>query len=134
MKVTKKSKEQLIAELVESEEKYRIQVEIATDAVFLETIEGRILECNTAGAKMFGYTNEEIVGLTIADLVPEEFAKTLPKIITEKDTTHGKFVSRISKKKDGTIFPTEIATKLINIGDKPRLVVYIRDITERKRT
>jgi PAS domain S-box-containing protein/putative nucleotidyltransferase with HDIG domain len=133
MKVTKKSKEQLIAELVESEEKYRIQVEIATDAVFLETIEGRILECNTAGAKMFGYTNEEIVGLTIADLVPEEFAKTLPKIITEKDTTHGKFVSRISKKKDGTIFPTEIATKLINIGDKPRLIVYIRDITERKR-
>jgi len=133
MKVTKKSKEQLIAELVESEEKYRIQVEMATDAVFLETVEGRILECNTAGAKMFGYTKEEIVGLTIADLVPEEFAKTLPKIITEKETTYGKFVPRISKKKDGTIFPTEIATKLINIGNKPRLIVYIRDITERKR-
>ncbi|MFH1938747.1 MAG: HD domain-containing phosphohydrolase, partial [bacterium] len=32
-----------------------------------------------------------------------------------------------------TIFPTEIATKLINIGNKPRLIVYIRDITERKR-
>ncbi len=44
MKDTKKSKEQLIAELVESEEKYRIQVEMATDAVFLETVEGRILE------------------------------------------------------------------------------------------
>ncbi|GAH02519.1 unnamed protein product [marine sediment metagenome] len=133
MKDTKKSKEQLIAELAESEEKYRIQVEMATDAVFLETVEGRVLECNTAGAKMFGYTKEEIVGLTIADLVPEEFAKTLPKIITEKETTHGKFVARISKKKDGTIFPTEIATKLINIRGKPRLIVYIRDITERKR-
>ena len=133
MKDTKKTKEQLIAELVESEEKYRIQVEMATDGVFLETVEGRILECNTAGAKMFGYTKEEIVGLTIADLVPEEFAKTLPKIITERETTYGKFVPRISKKKDGTIFPTEIATKLINIGEKPRLIVYIRDITERKR-
>jgi len=133
MKDTKKSKEQLIAELVESEEKYRIQVEMATDAVFLETVEGRVLECNTAGAKMFGYTKEEIVGLAIADLVPEDFVKTLPKIITEKETTYGKFVARISKKKDGTIFPTEIATKLINIGEKPRLIVYIRDITERKR-
>jgi PAS domain S-box-containing protein len=134
MKDTKKSKEQLIAELVESEEKYRIQVEMATDAVFLETVEGRILECNTAGAKMFGYTKEEMVGLTIADLVPENFVKVLPKIITEKDTTYGKFVSRISKKKDGTIFPTEIATKLINFRKKPRLIAYIRDITERKRT
>jgi len=133
MKDTKKTEEQLIAELAESEEKYRIQVEMATDAVFLETVEGRVLECNTAGAKMFGYTKEEIVGLTIADLVPEEFAKTLPKIITEKETTYGKFVPRISKNKDGTIFPTEITTKLINIGEKPRLIVYIRDITERKR-
>jgi len=35
MKDTKKNKEQLIAELAESEEKYRIQVEMATDAVFL---------------------------------------------------------------------------------------------------
>ena len=133
MKDTKKSKEQLIAELAESEEKHRIQVEMATDAVFLETVEGRILECNIAGAKMFGYTKEEVVGLTIADLVPKDFIKTLPKIINEKETTHGKFVSRISKKKDGTIFPTEIATKLINIGKKPRLIAYIRDITERKR-
>jgi len=133
MKDTKKNEEQLIAELAESEEKYRIQVEMATDAVFLETVEGRVLECNTAGAKMFGYTKEEMVGLTIADLVPKEFIKILPKIITEKETTYGKFVSRISKKKDGTIFPTESATKLINIGNKPRLIVYIRDITERKR-
>lgn len=133
MKDAKKSKEQLIIELAESEEKYRIQVEMATDAVFLETVEGRILECNAAGVKMFGYTKEEMVGLTIADLVPKDFVKTLPKIITKKDTTYGKFVSRISKKKDGTIFPTEIATKLINIGGKPRLIAYIRDITERKR-
>ena len=133
MKDTKKTEEQLIVELAESEEKYRIQVEMATDAVFIETVEGRVLECNTSGAKMFGYTKEEMIGLTIADLVPEDFVKTLPKIITEKETTHGKFVARISKKKDGTIFPTEIATKLINIGEKPRLIVYIRDITERKR-
>ncbi len=132
MKEREKNKEVLIAELAESEEKHRAQVEMATDAIFLETVEGRILECNTAGAEMFGYTKEEIISLTIADLVPEEFASTLPKIVTKKETTRGKFVARISKKKDGTIFPTEIATKIINIGNKPRLIVYVRDITERK--
>jgi len=119
--------------LRENEEKFRILVEMDTDGIFIETVEGRIIECNTAGAKMFGYTKEEMIGLTIADLVPEDFAKKLPKVITEKETTHGKFVPRINKKKDGTIFPTEIATKLVNIIVKPRLLVYVRDITRRKK-
>ena len=116
-----------------SEEKFRILVEMATDAIFIETVEGRILECNTAGAKMFGYTKEEMIGLTIADRVPEEFAKKLPKVITEKEATQGFFVPRISKKKDGTIFPIKLATKIVNIGGKPRLITYIRDITKRKK-
>lgn len=116
-----------------SEEKFRILVEMATDAIFLETTEGRILECNTAGAKMFGYTKKEMIGLTIADLVPEEFAKKLPKVITEKEATQGFFVPRISKKKDGTIFPIELATKIVNIGGKSRIITYIRDITKRKK-
>jgi PAS domain-containing protein len=68
----------------------------------------------------------------LADLVPEEFAKILPPIITEKETTHGIFLPRISKKKDGIIFPTEIASKIINIGGKPRLIAYIRDISKNK--
>ena len=118
--------------LGENEEKYRILVEMAADGVLIETVEGRILECNTAGAKIYGYTKEEMIGLTLADLVPEEFAEKLPRVITDKETTHGIFLSRISKKKDGTIFPTEIASKIINIAGKPRLIAYIRDITKHK--
>jgi len=82
---------------------------------------------------MFGYTKEEMIGLFITDLVPEEFAKKIPKVVTEKEATQGIFVPRISKKKDGTIFPTEIATKIVNIGGKPRLIVYVRDITRCKK-
>jgi len=156
MKSKEKTKEQLMDEIVklrqqitelqkleikhrqveetlgENEEKYRILVEMAADGVLIETVEGRILECNTAGAKIYGYTEEEMIGLTLADLVTEEFAKKLPKVITDKETTHGIFLSRISKKKDGTIFPTEIASKIINIAGKLRLIAYIRDITKRK--
>ena len=116
----------------DNEEKYRILAELAADGILIETVEGRILECNTAGAKIYGYAKEEMIGLTIADLVPEEFAIQLPKVITDKETTHGIFVPRISKKKDGTIFPTEIATKIVLIGGKPRLIAYVRDITKPK--
>ena len=116
----------------DNEEKYRILVELAADGILIETVEGRILECNIAGAKIYGYTKEEMIGLTIADLVPEEFSKKLPKVITVKETSHGIFVPRISKKKDGTIFPTEIATKIVRIGGKNRLIAYVRDITKPK--
>jgi len=113
-------------------EKYRTLIELTDVGIQIETVEGRILECNTVGAKMFGYTKEEMIGLTLADLVPEEFADKLPRVITDKETSNGIFVPRISKKKDGSIFPTEIATKIINIAGKPRLIAYIRDITKRK--
>ncbi len=124
--------QQIEEALCESEEKYRILSEATSDCILIETVEGRVLECNTAGAKMFGYNKKNMINLTIADRVPEEFAKKLPKVITDKETSDGIFVPRISKKKDGTIFPTEIATKIVNIGGKPRRIAYIRDITKRK--
>ena len=147
MKDNEKTKEQLIDEMAklktklqqieenlhESEEKYQILSEATTDCILIETVEGRVLECNTAGAKMFGYNKKEMIGLTINDRVPEGFAKKLPKVISEKEVTQGFFVPRISKKKDGTIFPTEIATKIVNIKGTPRLITYIRDITKRKK-
>jgi len=157
MKSKEKTKEQLMDELVklrqqiaelekseikhrqteetlsENVEKYRTLIELTNVGIQIETVEGRILECNTAGAKMYGYAKEEMMNLTLADLVPEKFAKTLPQVISEKETTHGIFLPRISKKKDGTIFPTEVASKIVNIGGKPRLIAYIRDITKRKK-
>jgi len=124
--------QQIEEALTESEEKYRTLIELTDVGIQIETVEGRILECNTAGAKIYGYTKEEMIGLTLADLVPEEFSKKLPKVITDKKISNGIFVPRISKKKDGTIFPTEIATKNVNIGGKPRLIAYIRDINKHK--
>jgi len=156
MKGEEKTKEQLMDELVklrrqitdlqkleikhqqtedtlrESGEKYSTLIELIDVGIQIETVEGRILECNTAAAKIYGYTKDEMIGLTLTDLVPEEFAQRLPRVITDKETSNGIFLPRISKKKDGTIFPTEIATKIINIAGKPRLIAFIRDITKRK--
>lgn len=120
-------------ELLESEEKFKHLVDLAVDGIFVETNRGEILDCNSAACRMFGYSKEEILGLTIADLVPEDFAKTLPEVITPEETTGDVAVERVNKKKDGTLFPTEISTKLFSLGGEERLIAYIRDITEHKR-
>ena len=41
--------------LRESEEQFRMLVEMSPDGIFLEDLHGRILECNQAGAEIYGY-------------------------------------------------------------------------------
>lgn len=117
-------------ELKESEEKFRILVELSSDGIFLEDQYGNILDCNEAGARIYGYSKEEIIGKNIRDLVPEDFAQTLPLVITED--SGGVYEERRSKRKDGSIFLSEIATRLCTVRGERRLLAYVRDITERK--
>ncbi|WP_303920812.1 PAS domain-containing sensor histidine kinase [Draconibacterium sediminis] len=117
----------------ESEIKFRTLIDLSLDGIYVENERGEILDCNTMGHKMFGYTREEMLQLSIRDLVPDEFAEMLPDIIPEEMATGEVYVERVNKKKDGTIFPTEINTKFINLNGDKRLIVYVRDITERKK-
>jgi PAS domain S-box-containing protein len=117
-------------ELRESEEKFHILVELSSDGIFLEDQHGNILDCNEAGARIYGYKKEEIIGKNIRDLVPEDFARTLPGVIDFD--SGGVYEERRSKRKDGSIFPSEIATRLCTVRGERRLLAYLRDITEHK--
>ncbi|MDI6868016.1 MAG: PAS domain S-box protein [Coprothermobacterota bacterium] len=117
-------------ELRESEEKFHILVELSSDGIFLQDQYGNILDCDEAGARIYGYKKEEIIGKNIRDLVPEDFARTLPEVIDFD--TGGVYEERRSKRKDGSIFPSEIATRLCTVRGEKRLLAYVRDITERK--
>jgi PAS domain S-box-containing protein len=117
--------------LRESEEKYRALFEASTDAIFLETLDGRLLDCNGTACTMYGYTREEMIGLTVADLVPEDIAATLSDISTQQLSTGRLLLKARGKRRDGSIFPTEISTRSITLGHEQLVVTYIRDITNR---
>jgi len=119
--------------LSESELRYRTLFEVSTDAIFLETLEGRILHCNTTACEMFGYTKEELTGLAAADLVPEDVAKTLPDIIKKQISTGAIFIETINKRKGGDLFPVEVRTRLITLGEEQLIFAHVHDITDRKQ-
>ncbi len=54
--------------LRESETKYRTLFEQSSDAVYLSTRGGRLLDVNEAGAALFGYSREEMLSLDVASL------------------------------------------------------------------
>ncbi len=118
--------------LKENELKYRTLVEMASDGIFIESITGDILDCNQAGLLMFGYSRDEMLKLNIRDLIPADNAKKLPNIITDDMTTGDIPHETFNMRKDKSVFPSEIVTKLININGQKRIIAYLRDITVRK--
>lgn len=116
----------------DSKQLFETLINLSLDGIYVENERGEILACNRSGHEMFGYTKEEMLTKSIKDLVPEEFAKTLPEIIPEEMASKDAYVERVNKKKDGTLFPTEINTKFIKVKGERRLLAYVRNISQRK--
>jgi PAS domain S-box-containing protein len=121
------------AALRESDLKHRTLFEAATDAIFLETLEGDILDCNRVACEMYGYTKEELLGLNVADLVPEKVGETLPNVVADELRVGGIFVEASQKRKDGTVFAAEISTRTVRLGEEQLVVAYVHDLTGRKQ-
>lgn len=119
--------------LAESEEKFKQIVELSIDGIVIGASSGKIVDCNRAACKIFGYDKEEMLGLKIVDLLHEGFRSNFPDKTLNKEIIEGKNVEIINKRKDGTLFTAETATRTFKLGDKERLIVYVRDVTERKR-
>jgi PAS domain S-box-containing protein len=117
----------------ESEERFRLLVENLADAFVLYDFDGRILDVNPYACESLGYTREELLGLSIQDIVAEsDSGKQLEKweqVVPGRPMT----LEGSQKRKDGTIFPVEVRLGVIESGERQLLLGLARDITERKR-
>ncbi len=125
------AKEQdLLEALRESEARYRILVEQASDGIFLANQQGNYVSVNESGCTMLGYTREELLALNMKDLVTQEELGQNPLRFDELFTGKTLIVERWLCCKDGQLLPVEISAKLLPNG---QLQGIVRDITERKR-
>ena len=116
----------------ESEERYRQLFEAVSDAVLvMDGKTRRMVDVNMAASKMYGYTREEFLGLTHWDIAAES-RKTDPS--NRRPPVHGDLRARLRwhRKKDGTVFPVEIALGTFVLNGRPVACGVIRDVTERK--
>ena len=91
-----------------------------------------MLDCNAAALKMFGYTKAQLLALSVHDLVPDEVGAKLPDII-ELHREQGMLqMTSLGKRKSGSVFPTEVSTRVTEIGGEQVAVVFVRDVTERQ--
>lgn len=116
--------------LEEKEEKYRSYTELSFDAIFEFSLKGIIIGCNSRACQLFGYDRDELLGMNIRDLVPEKYQAAHPEAMNSSLTTGSKVVQREYKRKDGSIFPAEISTKLYHRSEEDHIVAYVRDISD----
>ena len=126
--------EAILAELGESEERYRAVVEQSAEGLYL--VDGdtrRILETNPALQKMLGYTADELRGMELHEIVAHERADVEANV--ERTLREGKrFIrERGYRRKDGSVVEVEIAASAIDYGEKRVICAAVRDITERRR-
>jgi PAS domain S-box-containing protein len=113
-----------------SEERFRTLVDHSTDGIFIANSEGRYLDVNSAGCVMLGYSREEMIQMTVADvIVPEE----IERITSEIGRLIGGAAIRSEwrfRRKDGSMFQGEVIARQL---PDSRVLATLRDITERKR-
>jgi len=119
--------------LNKSETKYRTLFEASMDPILLVTIDGQVFDCNTSACEMFGYTKEELLRLSVTDLVPEEFQTKLSEVVTKLRKKGTIFTEALYKKKTEEFFPCEINVQIATFGDEQMAIVYVRDITQRHK-
>ncbi|GEM_PF-3395274 len=112
--------------------KLQVLLDSVFDAIYLESLDGKIIDCNQAAERMLGYTKEEIRKMRTSDLVPESVSRSFPEIVSAL-RSKGEFCGEaVNIKKDGTVIPVEVASKLINLGEEEFVFTAVRDIAQRK--
>jgi PAS domain S-box-containing protein len=100
---------------------------------------GRVLEFNRAAQDTFGYTPEEAIGSELAELiVPPDLRQRhriglRRRVYADEGSVLDRRIELTGMRKDGSVFPVELAVTRIRGTDPPVFAGYIRDITDRRR-
>jgi len=121
--------------LRESEERYRSLIKQSSDGVYIFDPEtGDILEANNQFLKMLGYSEDEIMHLSMYDIVTLD--RTTIDINIKKVFQNGEYLSGLRQyvAKNGSLIDVEISSTLINYGDSHVIMVNVRNVTDRLKT
>ncbi len=124
----------------QSELLFRTLFELSPDAIMLidphdPRVRSRIVDCNAAACQMNGYRREELVDQSIELVNADPYTADGQIAYLEKIRQEGQLRYEVlHRRKNGTVFPVEVSTTIIEVGGRELLIGIDRDITERKQS
>ena len=107
-------------------------VNAADNAVLVLSTEGKVLQANRRAEELYGFSLEELLGVTAADLhcpeAREDFQAALLRAV-EGDSV---VVETVHYRRDGSKFPVEVSIHRADVQGNRFLLETVRDITAHK--
>lgn len=127
-----------LAALAAAEERMRSVVTHVLDGIISIDDQRIIATFNPAAEKIFGYKASEVIGRNVKVLMPAPYHDEHDGYIANYlRTGQAKIIGTgrevVGRRKDGTIFPMDLAISEIRLGKARHFTGIVRDITERKR-
>jgi PAS domain S-box-containing protein len=115
--------------LTESEARFRTYVQSAPDGIFVVDVQGRYLDCNPAAGTMVGRTCDELLSMSVADMMVPSGAAAAAAGFAELVRTGGLHQEIELLHKDGS----EVTVQLdaVALGDG-RFIGFCKDVSLRK--
>jgi len=105
----------------------------ASDCILWIDKQARICYANIAARRELGYTQAELLAMSIPDFDPNFSAAAWPAHWEELQQQGTLAFETVHRRKDGSIFPVDISANFLKFDGKEFNVAYARNITERKR-
>jgi PAS domain S-box-containing protein len=125
-----------VADLRRSEQRFRKLVDSAPEALVVVDPEGLITEANGKAAVLFGYAEEDLVGMSVDELIPAAHRATHAAHRAQfqahpSDRPMGAGLTLQALRRDGVEVPIDVALSPMPGPEGQLVVVALRDITER---
>jgi PAS domain S-box-containing protein len=124
--------------LHDTEERMRAILETAVEGIITIDEAGTIESFNPASEKIFGYGASEVIGKNVNLLMPAPYREQHDGYLANYIRTGQARIIGIGrevtgKRKDGTVFPMDLAVSEVLLADRRLFTGFVRDITDRKR-
>ncbi len=121
-----------------SDERYRVVVETASDAIISMDDNGTIQFTNPATERIFGYTSQDLIGKPLTILMPESLREAHENgferyLRTGETHMNWQGTELTGVRKNGQKFPVEVSFGELTKDGRRIFTGFVRDISERKR-
>jgi two-component system, chemotaxis family, sensor kinase Cph1 len=122
----------------DSEERLRAILQTAVEGIITIDERGTVESLNPAAEKTFGYAAAEVIGKNVSMLMPAPYR-------AEHDGYMGNYIRTgqakiigigrevVGLRKDGSVFPMDLAVSEVLLADRRLFTGFVRDISERKK-
>ena len=111
------------------DETFRLLVERAADGIFIATDEGRFVEVNPSGHRLLGYEPRELIGKTIADVVPPRERARLAQALVVTGSGQIMKEAWTFLRKDGSEMDGEVTSQRLGDGLQ---IAFVRGVDQRR--